>query len=96
MEPDAAFCTRCGTAMGAGPRDAVLSSTDKWLIFLGSLLLSPLLGVALYIVWRDTQPRKAQESCTLTWISVAIWVAFILGAFVIALALPSRGNTFNV
>lgn len=96
MQPDAAFCTRCGTAMGAGPRDAVLSSTDKWLIFLGSLLLSPLLGVALYIVWRDTQPRKAQESCTLTWISVAIWVAFILGAFVIALALPSRGNTFNV
>ena len=96
IAPDTAFCTRCGTAIGAGPQQAVLSSNDKWLILLGNVCLSPLLGVALYLVWKDSQPRKAQESCTLTWITVAIWVVFILGAVVIALAMPHTGKGGNV
>ena len=85
-------CTRCGAAISAGPRTATLSSNDKFLIFLGNVCLSPLLGAALYLVWKDAQPQKAQESCTLTWVAVALWVAFILGAIVVTLAVPSVAN----
>jgi hypothetical protein len=62
-----------------------LSSTDRLGIFAGNLCLSPLLGIVLYFVWRDKQPVRAAQTCTLTKWAVGIWVVFVLLAMVAGL-----------
>ncbi len=71
----------------AAPRQSPeeLSSTDRLGLFAGNLCLSPVLGIVLYFVWRDRQPVRAAQTCTLTKWAVGIWVAFILLAMVAGL-----------
>jgi len=63
---------------GEKPSDLPLAIPGKsW--DLGNLCLSPLLGLVLYLVWKDSQRAKAQEACRLTWWAVGIWgVLFVL------------------
>lgn len=90
-EEGVAFCGRCGTSLRADapgfsssmpprpPADTGLDSNEKTLIFFGNLCISPILGIVLYFVWKDSKPRRASDVC-----SVTLWT---LGAYVIVFAL---------
>lgn len=86
-EDGSAFCQRCGASLRGEsrapgyapppPADKGLDSNDKTWIFLGTLCISPLLGIVLYFVWKDSKPRKAKDVCTLTWWTFAVWAVLI-------------------
>ena len=48
------------------------------MIFVGNVLLSPLLGLFIYLFWKEKQPKKAAEVLSLAWWSLAAWLFFIL------------------
>jgi len=54
--------------------DRSLSSGERAGIFLGNLCITPLLGLILYLVWKDQSPTKAKQTCNLTLISLAVWI----------------------
>lgn len=97
-EDGTAYCHQCGTPLRGNapggpaarpPADTGLDSSDRTWIFLGTLCISPLLGIVLYFVWKDSKPQKAKDVCTLTWWAVGVWVAlfaiFVLLGFMGAL-----------
>jgi hypothetical protein len=51
-----------------------LDTGMKVLIFLGNFCITPIIGIVLYFMWKDTKPNSAKQVCTLTWIPVAIGV----------------------
>lgn len=55
-----------------------LSSSDKLLIGVGNICLSPLLGVILWFVWKEDQPDKASDVCTVTLITTVIFPIVIV------------------
>ena len=63
--------------------DRPLSSGERALIFFGNLCITPLLGLILYLVWKDQSPLKAQQTCTLTLISLAVWLVLYGALFVL-------------
>jgi hypothetical protein len=65
-------------AFGAPPRADALGASDRVLLFLGNVCLSPILGAVLYFVWRDSRPTRARQVCTLTWWAVGVWGVFFL------------------
>ena len=70
---------------GAAPPAAdELSTRDQRLLFVGNLCLSPMLGVVLWFLWRDQQPRRAQQVCTLTRWVVGLWAAFFVLAMLVS------------
>jgi hypothetical protein len=49
--------------------------TDDGVGALGVLFFClPLVGAIMYFVWRDDQPRKARQACTLALLGVAIGI----------------------
>jgi hypothetical protein len=91
----ALHCTTCGAPLRVAPPtppDAAavapgLPEDDKRWIFLGNLCLSPVLGLALYLVWKSSHPAKAEDTCKLTWWAVAVWgILIVLGILVTLVA----------
>jgi uncharacterized membrane protein YvbJ len=88
-------CETCGEAFLATPSTfmhappptaaAALKPEDRRWIFLGNLCLSPILGLVLYLVWKDSHKAKAQEVCKLTWWTLAIWGGFIILVMLVAI-----------
>lgn len=80
----ARLCETCNTPLAATPASlfqepsAGLKQDEKRWIFLGNVCLSPLLGLVLYLVWKDTQRGKAQEVCRLTWWALGVWGALFV------------------
>lgn len=77
--------------------DRSLSSGEKAGIFLGNLCITPLLGLILYLVWKDQSPIKAKETCNLTLISLGVAVVlygilFALGIFGSLLGAAAGGS----
>jgi len=62
--------------------DEGLEAGEKVGICLGNICLSPLLGIILYFVWKDDKPKKAEDVCSITILSV--FAPFIL-AFIFSL-----------
>jgi len=81
-----AFCRNCGASLkdhapgapGDGAPPGGLKGQDKTLIFLGNLCISPVLGLALYLIWRDKKPLEARQTCALTWWSLGAWAILLL------------------
>jgi len=81
------FCSACGNSLKPEPmpnKADTLSSEDKALIFFGNVLISPILGLILYFVWKDTRPRRASEVCRVTWWGIGLWVVLIVVIALIA------------
>jgi len=88
----APVCETCGVVLAAAPQQSIpapaagLKQDEKRWIFLGNLCFSPVLGLILYLVWKDSQKGKAQDACRLTWWAVGIWgillVIMVLAAII--------------
>lgn len=54
--------------------DRPLNSGERAGIFIGNLCITPLLGLILYLVWKEQSPTRAKQTCNLTLISLAVWI----------------------
>jgi len=55
-----------------------LDEDQKRLLFVGNIVLSPLLGVCLFFVWKGKYPIKARQTLNLAWWSLAAWLGLLL------------------
>ena len=55
-----------------------LNEDHKRLLFIGNIVLSPLLGVFLFFIWKGKYPQKARQTLNLAWWSLAAWLGLLL------------------
>ncbi|MEZ4884477.1 MAG: serine/threonine-protein kinase [Chitinophagales bacterium] len=55
-----------------------LDEDQKRLLFVGNIVLSPLLGVLLFFIWKGKYPLKARQTLNLAWWSLAAWLGLLL------------------
>ena len=55
-----------------------LDEDQKRLFFVGNIVLSPLLGVILFFLWKGKYPLKARQTLNLAWWSLAAWLGLLL------------------
>ena len=78
-------------ASGPGPEGAGLEGGEKVAILAGNVCFTPLLGIILFFVWQGKKPKKSSQVCTLTWISLAIWVVIFIVSFLLGLMGAAAG-----
>ena len=74
IHDDAVICVHCGCSVGGGVANAI-DPTDSGSIGWGVLgFFFPLIGLILYLVWKDTKPKSASVAGKGALISVIIRV----------------------
>ena len=96
LSDQATFCHSCGTAQNAAPAQNTSSTNqntynptpapvDKggfWWGVLGYCV--PLVGLILFLVWKDTKPKTAKSAGKGALISVIVGVVFYILSFILA------------
>jgi hypothetical protein len=59
----------------------------KALIWLANFLLSPFVGVALYVVWRTEHPAASTYALKSALYSMLLWFVFIFGICALAITM---------
>ena len=83
----AAFCSNCGTAQNAAPvqntnAPAPVDNGGFWWGVLGCCV--PVVGLILFLVWKDTKPKTAKSAGKGALISVILAVVFYVLSFILA------------
>ena len=99
LQDGSTFCTSCGRSLNAAPppqRPVGGGGTEKRVIVLpkddpsfGFGLLSflfPIVGLVLYLVWRDVLPRRAHSCGFGALVSVIVGFVLSIILFIVALA----------
>ena len=79
-----AVCPHCGEPQGAGSAPAVDDNGGFGWGLLGFCI--PVVGLILFLVWKDTKPVTAKAAGMGALISVIIGVVFYILAFIIGIA----------
>ena len=79
-----------GKSRGSGKGSNLLSKSQKRWLFLGNLLLSPILGVILYFAWKRKYVRKAGQALGIAWWSLAAWLALLLSVVLGMIAMEAN------
>lgn len=89
LDPQAVVCTNCGVKVASSP----VGHTDGSIGALGIIcFLFPIIGLILYLVWKDTMPMKAKGAGKAAlWSLIIVVVLWVLYFVVIAGALMSVG-----
>ncbi len=58
--------------------EVALSEEQRRLLFIGNIVLSPLLGVFLFFLWKGKYPQKSRQTLNLAWWSLAAWLGLLL------------------
>lgn len=66
-------------------RDAGLSWGMKALLLFLNFVFLPIVGLVWYLAIRDVKPQTARSVARVTRVSVALWIALILGAMLFGL-----------
>lgn len=93
VDPKAVVCPNCGVALPAPISNGNIANAQNdtgsigW-AFLGFFI--PIVGLILYIVWRNTEPNNAKKAGLGALINVIAWAVFcFLIVLVAAIASPS-------
>lgn len=87
VDPKAVVCPNCGVALPAPFTNAQVTNTQNdtgsigW-AFLGFFI--PVVGLILYLIWKNDQPKNAHEAGLGALISVICWIAIPLFIGIIA------------
>ncbi|MBQ4600861.1 MAG: zinc ribbon domain-containing protein [Oscillospiraceae bacterium] len=82
IEDNAAVCSCCGTAQTTTP--TVVDNGGFGWGLLGCCI--PLVGLILFLVWKDTKPKTAKAAGIGALVSVIVAVIFYILSFVIGMA----------
>lgn len=80
IDDQAVVCPKCGVAQGAG-----MSTSDSGEILWGLLgCCIPLVGLILFLVWKDTKPKTSKAAgigALVGVLSIVVWyiVAIVIG-----------------
>ena len=90
----AAFCSNCGTAQNAAPvqntnAPAPVDNGGFWWGALGCCV--PIVGLILFLVWKDTKPKTAKSAGKGALISVIISVVVYILYFILFGVLAATG-----
>ena len=79
IHDEAVICPQCGVEQKKAPAANDTGSFGWWL--LGCCV--PIVGLILWLVWKDTQPKNAKKAGTGALVSVIVGVVFYIIYFVI-------------
>ncbi|HJF54444.1 MAG TPA: zinc ribbon domain-containing protein [Limosilactobacillus coleohominis] len=87
VDPKAVVCPNCGVALPAPVTNnqVVNAQNDTGSVgwaFLGFFI--PIVGLILYIIWRNSEPNNAKKAGLGALISVIVWAAFWVLIMIIA------------
>ncbi|MCB5223800.1 MAG: zinc ribbon domain-containing protein [Candidatus Cloacimonadaceae bacterium] len=77
IDDNAVVCVHCGVPTQSG--SAPIQSDEKLGCFMSGLcFLIPVVGLVLYLVWKDSAPVKAKEAGKWALIGFIVWFVFNL------------------
>ena len=86
LDDQVAFCPNCGTAQNAAPiqTPAAPAPVDKGGFWWGALgCCIPIVGLILFLVWKDTKPKTAKSAGKGALISVILAVIIYVIYFIV-------------
>ncbi len=100
IDDHAVICPHCGVATGAGePASAKAPASDDAPSggFLALGLFFPLIGLILYLVWKDQYPRRAKSCGKGAIIGVILYVVIgIVGGIIMGIAMANTLTGFSL
>lgn len=87
IEGNATFCSCCGTSQQTTP--AVVDNGGFGWGLLGCCI--PLVGLILFLVWKDTKPRTAKAAGIGALVSVIVAIIYYIVMFAIGMAYSVAG-----
>ena len=93
LQDGEAFCPNCGTSqLSAAPQSTAPAVVDNGGFGWGLLgFCIPIVGLILFLVWRDTKPNTSKAAGIGALVSVIAIVAFYVLMFVIGIAASTDG-----
>ena len=93
INDEAQICVHCGCSVRSSNSNDSNSKSWWWLGFLTSLFLTPIIGLILWLVWRDESPMKAKQVArgTLWSFLVAVIISVTVGIIYFCLIYASLG-----
>lgn len=87
IDDQAVVCPHCGVAQTTAP--AVVDNGGFWWGLLGCCI--PVVGLILFLVWKDTKPKTAKSVGIGALVSVGIAVVYYVVVIVLAAVLAGAG-----
>ena len=95
LNDQATFCPNCGTAQSAAAAQAPAAPApvDNGGFWWGALgCCVPIVGLILFLVWKDTKPKTAKSAGKGALISVIVGVVFYILYFILIGVLAATGG----
>ncbi|MFJ7408514.1 MULTISPECIES: zinc ribbon domain-containing protein [unclassified Lysinibacillus] len=96
INENAEICIQCGVNVLKFNNQVTVAKNDKpniWVNVL-SLCCFPLLGIIIYFVWKDTQPKAAKSALIFALFGLAISIIFAIISFVIGFATEMMDDSY--
>ncbi len=96
INENAEICIHCGVNVLKFNTQITVAKNDKpniWVNVL-SLCCFPLLGIIIYFVWKDTQPKAAKSALIFALFGLAISIIFAIITFVIGFATEMMDDSY--
>ncbi len=93
IDDDAVVCVHCGCAVPSAANSGAASDDASSAAFAVLSFFFPLVGLILFLVWKDTYPKRAKSAGKGALIGVIVNVVFsvIVGVFSFILAMLAAG-----
>lgn len=95
INPEAIICVHCGAPTKNNVSKVASGSDDGGALWLIVGLLIPVVGLILYLVWKEEKPRTASQAGKGALIGFIINVIFTILSFVLMFILPFMPGLFN-
>jgi len=88
INPDAIICVHCGAATKNNTSKVSSGTDDGGALWLIVGLLVPIVGLILYLVWKEEKPRTASQAGKGALIGFVISIIFYIISFLAMFFLP--------
>lgn len=88
MNEYAEICVNCGTSVTNHSQTKTTTTVDQPNIIINilSVCCFPILGIIMYFVWKEKQPKAAKSALTFGLIGFAITILFWILSFLLGMA----------
>ncbi|MGG1215492.1 zinc-ribbon domain-containing protein [Micromonospora provocatoris] len=96
INENAEICIKCGVNVLKFNNQATVAKDDKpniWVNIL-SLCCFPLLGIILYFIWKDSQPKAAKSALIFALFGFVISIILAIISFVIGVATEMMTDSY--
>ncbi|GED62053.1 zinc ribbon domain-containing protein [Lysinibacillus sp. FSL M8-0216] len=96
INENAEICVHCGVNVlkFSGQVTTAKDDTPNIWINVLSLCCSPILGIIIYVVWKDSQPKAAKSALIYALFGIAISIIVLVISFVIGFAVEMMDDSY--